>query len=276
MTKLLSAIGIGVTLLGVFALMIVLAPSVKGQTVRSRPFMELKSNIFGGIGLGLTVRDVDEADVKREKLAGLAGAVVEDVQTDGPAAKAGLKAGDVIVTFDGEKVRSAKHLARLVEETPEGREVDATVIRAGEKVALKATPANTGFFTRLDSLRNRHLDLTSPDRFNFVMPKIDVRPGLFERFADYRFGWNGVTVQDLTGQLGDYFGTRDGVLVTNVEDGSAARTLGLKAGDVITKIDDYAIRSSTDWWRRMSNAGRDVTITLMRDRKELTLKGKIE
>ncbi|HYN10781.1 MAG TPA: PDZ domain-containing protein [Vicinamibacterales bacterium] len=276
MTKLLSAIGVGVTLLGVFALMIVLAPSLKGQTVKSRPFMELRSSIFGGSGLGITVRDVDESDVKREKLAALAGAVVEDVQTDGPAAKAGMKAGDVIVTFDGEKVRSARHLSRLIEETPEGREVEATVVRAGEKVALKTTPVSSSFFSRFDPLMKRHLELNSPNRYEFVTPKLTPRPNVYERFVERRFGWNGVTVQDLTGQLGDYFGTREGVLVTDIEDGSAAKTLGLKAGDVITKIDDYAIRSSADWWRRIASAPRDVTITIMRDRKELTLKGKIE
>jgi serine protease Do len=267
---------VGVTLLGVFALMILIAPAVKGQTAKSRPYMELKTSIFGGSGLGITARDVDDADVKREKLAGLAGAVVEDVQTDGPAARAGMKAGDVIVTFDGEKVRSARHLTRLVEETPDGREVEATVVRAGEKVALKATPTSSSFFSRFDPMMKRRLELSSPDRLSFVMPKIETRPGFFERYVERRFGWNGVTVQDLTGQLGEYFGTREGVLVTSVEDGSSAKTLGLKAGDVITKIDDYAIRSSADWWRRISNAPRDVTITIMRDRKELTLKGKIE
>jgi serine protease Do len=275
MTKLLSAIGVGVTLLGVFALMIVVAPSVRGQTVKSKPFLQYQS-IFGPSGLGITVRDVDEADVKREKLAALAGAVVEDVQTDGPGAKAGMKAGDVIITFDGEKVRSARHLSRLIEETPEGREVEATVVRAGEKVALKATPAETGFFSRFEPLMKRRLDFSGPDRFEFVTPRLTERPGVYERLIERRFGWNGVTVQDLTGQLGDYFGTREGVLVTAVEDGSAAKTLGLKAGDVITKIGDSVIRSSADWWRRIASAPRDVTITIVRDRKELTLKGKIE
>jgi serine protease Do len=275
MTKFLSAIGIGVTFLGVFALMIVLAPAVKGQTVKTRPF-ELRANIFGGTTLGVTVRDVDEADVKREKLATLAGAVVEDVRTDGPAAKAGMKAGDIIVTFDGEKVRSARHLSRLIEETPDGREVETTVIRAGEKVALKTTPASSSYFTRFDPMMKRGFEFAEPDRFNFVVPKIAVSPNFLSRYMERRFGWNGVTVQDLTGQLGDYFGTREGVLVTSVDDGSTAKTLGLKAGDVITKIDEVAIRSSADWWRRMSTAGREVTITVLRDRKELTLKGKIE
>jgi serine protease Do len=264
-----------VTLLGVFALMIVIAPAVKGQTAKPRPYLQLKTQILGGSGIGVSVRDVDEADLKREKLPALGGAVVEDVQTDSPAAKAGMKAGDVIVSFDGEKVRSARHLSRLIEETPVGRDVETTVIRAGEKVAMKMAPVSTDFFSTFEPLMKRRLELASPDTFRFSA-KPDPGTGFYRSFIDRRFGWNGVTVQDLSGQLGEYFGTREGVLVTAVEDGSAAKTLGLKAGDVITKIGDYTVRSTADWWRRMSTASGEVAVTIVRDRKEMTLKGKIE
>ena len=279
MTKLLSIVGVTVTLVGVFALMVAVAPAVQGQTVKTRPYLDLKTNIFGGSTIGVTVRDVDDADGKREKLATLAGAVVEDVETDSPAAKAGMKAGDVIITFDAERVRSARHLVRLIDETPDGREIEATVIRAGEKVALKMAPVERGLFisrsapyTKLDRFTFR-----SPDRFEFAIPKIQPFAGSgYGRFFERRFGFNGVTVQDLTGQLGDYFGASDGVLVTSIEDGSWAKTLGLKAGDVITKVNDYTIRSSADWWRRMVTEPGEVTVTIVRDRKEMTLKGKIE
>ena len=287
MTKLLSIVGVTVTLVGVFALMVVVAPAVQGQTVKSRPYLDLKTNIFGGSTIGVTVRDVDDADVKREKLATLAGAVVEDVETDSPAAKAGMKAGDVIVTFDAERVRSARHLVRLIDETPDGREIETTVMRAGEKVALKMAPVERGLFSR--SMPYSKIDrftFRSPDRFEFAMPGIDPRIEIpkiqpfagtgYGRFFERRFGFNGVTVQDLTGQLGDYFGASGGVLVTSIEDGSWAKTLGLKPGDVITKVNDYTIRSSADWWRRMVTEPGEVTVTIVRDRKEMTLKGKIE
>ena len=276
MTRILSIVGAGVTLLGVFALVILLAPAVKGQTtVKPRPFQDyFKTHLLGGSGIGVTLRDVDETDMKREKLPALAGAVVEDVEADSPAAKAGIKAGDIIVSFDTEKVRSARHLTRLIEETPEGREVEATVIRAGEKVAMKMAPVEMGFFGRSPKLER--FAFKTPDHFDFVMPKVTPPSGFAQHFLERKFGWSGVTVQDLTPQLGDYFGTRDGVLVTDVEDASSAKTLGLKAGDVITKVNDYTIRSSADWWRRMTTVPADVTITVVRDRKELTLKGKIE
>jgi C-terminal processing protease CtpA/Prc len=141
---------------------------------------------------------------------------------------------------------------------------------------MKMAPVTTDVFSRLEPLMKQRMEFTSPDAFRFYAPKLDSGSGFYRSFIDRRFGWNGVTVQDLRGQLGEYFGTREGVLVTAVEDGSAAKTLGLKAGDVITKIGDYTVRSTADWWRRMSTASGEVAVTIVRDRKEMTLKGKIE
>jgi serine protease Do len=274
MTKVFTAAAATVTILGVLALLVFLAPAVKGQTARPRPYVALKSQVLGGSGIGVSVRDLDEADLKREKLPALGGAIVEDVQADSPAARAGMKAGDVIVSFDGEKVRSARHLSRLIEETPAGRDVETTVMRAGEKVAMKMAPVATDFFSSFQPLMRQRFG--SADAFRFYAPKIDPGSGFYGNFVNRRFGWSGVTVQDLTGQLGEYFGAREGVLVTAVEDGSAAKTLGLKAGDVITKIGDYSIRSTADWWRRMTTASGEMVVTIVRDKKEMTLKGKIE
>ena len=87
-----------------------------------------------------------------------------------------------------------------------------------------------------------------------------------------RFQWGGVGVQDLTGQLPEYFGTKDGVLVTSVDESTPARTAGLKAGDVVTKINGEPVRDSSEFRRRWAAASGEVTMTIMRDRKELTLK----
>ena len=175
MTKLLTIAGVTVTLAGVFALMIVFAPAVKGQTVTSiagRPYFDLRNQILGGSTIGVSVRDVDDADLKREKLASLAGAVVEDVEADSPAAKAGIKAGDVIVSFDEERVRSARHLARLIEETPDGREIAATVIRAGAKVSLKMAPVERSAFSR--GFRFDRFAQSVPRRYEFTVPPIQI------------------------------------------------------------------------------------------------------
>jgi S1-C subfamily serine protease len=86
----------------------------------------------------------------------------------------------------------------------------------------------------------------------------------------------GVSVDELTHQLAEYFGAKDGVLVTAVTDGSAAARAGLKAGDVITSINGASVTSRDDLVRGLRDASEDVSIGIVRDKKESTLKAKIE
>src|SRR5690349_3920589 len=86
-----------------------------------------------GSQLGVMVSDVD---------AKSSGVRIDEVNADSPAEKAGIKAGDVIVEFDGEKVRSARQFTRLVQETPEGRSVSIGLLRDGKKQTVNATPEN--------------------------------------------------------------------------------------------------------------------------------------
>jgi serine protease Do len=81
----------------------------------------------------------------------------------------------------------------------------------------------------------------------------------------------GVTVQELTDQLAGYFGAGDGVLVTTVGDDSAARTAGLRAGDVITRVDGEAVTNGAELRRRLTDAEGTATLTIVRDRKEQTI-----
>jgi len=87
----------------------------------------------------------------------------------------------------------------------------------------------------------------------------------------------GVTVEELTGQLADYFGAKDGVLVTAVTDGSPASKAGLKAGDVITTVNNDRIGSREDLVRALREAtSEDVKIGIVRDKKETSVTAKIE
>jgi S1-C subfamily serine protease len=273
-----KVVSISAVLLGVVALSVLAAPAVLGQTVRERPVRQelVRQQLFGGSQIGISVRDVAAADVTRDKLSGLAGAVVDDVRQNGPAAKAGMREGDVIVTFDGERIRSARHLTRLVEETPEGREIEAVVMRNGERVAMKMTataPEPFAFFNQLSQLSSRFEPRElrfEPRTYTFSTPSLAGRDlGLFYARGRTRLG---VGVQDLTEQLGEYFGAKEGALVTSVDDGTPAKTAGLKAGDVITKVNGEAVRSSAELRQRLAQASGEVTITLMRDRKEMTVK----
>jgi serine protease Do len=295
--RLLKLAGLGAGILGAIALFVIVAPLVYGQTrpkwlhedkpsalsefraqlhrVQNNPLVQWKHQILGGSSVGIDVRDVDEADVKREKLPGQGGAVVQDVRSDSPAAKAGIKAGDVIVSFDGERVRGARHFDRLVTETPAGRTVDATVMRAGAKVNLKVTVDTVDAF---EPLKQYSYLFNRPDAFTMSQPR-------WESFSQYGLGPRGmlatgrarlgVGVQDLTEQLGEYFGTSQGALVTAVDEGTPAKSAGLKAGDVITRINGEIVRDTADLRRKLGDTSGETKITIVRDRKELTVTAKI-
>ena len=104
--------------------------------------------IMGGRGsqIGVTIRDVEESDAKTAKLAAASGVVIEEVSEESPAARAGLKKGDVVVEFDGERVRSVRQFTRLVQETPAGRKAQTSVMRDGQKLNLTIEPRESNTF----------------------------------------------------------------------------------------------------------------------------------
>jgi serine protease Do len=219
--------------------------------------------------LGVTVGDVTAEKAKELKLPGDYGAIVQKVQEDSPAAKAGLEKGDVILQFAGEKVRSVAELERLVRETPPGRKVSIEVSRNGRAQALSA------------EITKRSDENWSSQ---FVMPDVQI-PNV--HIPNFNFNMLmggprlGITGEDLTSQLAAYFGVWQGkgVLVTEVEDATPAQKAGLKAGDVITKVGDQAIGSVEglrEALRKNSNNDRQVTLTIVRNQREQTLNVKLE
>ncbi|MGH9163562.1 MAG: S1C family serine protease [Vicinamibacteraceae bacterium] len=91
---------------------------------------------LGAPRLGIGIRDVTSEDVANEQLTGQVGVMVTEVEDDSAAAKGGLQKGDVIVSFDGERVRSMRQLSRLVRETPAERQVAVDVTRDGRRQSL--------------------------------------------------------------------------------------------------------------------------------------------
>jgi serine protease Do len=216
-----------------------------------------------GSSIGVTVRDQSDG----------AGVLIESVREGTPATRAGLQKGDVIVEFDGERVRSARQFSRLVAESPSGRSVKLGAVRDGQRVNVDITPdtrADTWAFGD-DLARLNDLKVDIPP-----IPKIAV-PG-FEFKTWTHPGRLGVQIDTLTPQLATYFGVKRGALVTNVDEGSAAEKAGLKAGDVITAIDGRTVEDSGDIQRALRDTedGAEVSIAIVRDRKEQTLKAKLE
>jgi serine protease Do len=233
------------------------------------PALEQTYRVFAGSGgrLGVTIRDLSDEDIKSGKSVS-SGVKVDDVQTDSPAARAGLKAGDVVVEFDGERVRSSRQFARLVQETPAGRSIQAAVLREGQRVNLTVqTRENTP--GRFDDLM-----FAKPPAAQ-VFKDMDIAPKIFTMVGGSQLG---ITVDTLSPQLAEYFGTKEGVLVTSVNDNSAANKAGLKAGDVITSLNGGSVNAPADLRRRAQRleGGDEFTLSVVRDRKPLSLKGKVE
>jgi serine protease Do len=221
-----------------------------------------------GSRIGVTARELEPAELERLKLAG--GVMLETVTPDGPAAKAGLRAEDVVVEFDGERVRSLRQFTRLVRETPPSRTVKAAVLREGKRTDLAVTPVAGGQFdVAIDSERIRR----EIEDFTARIP--------FDAFEVHGFASRtrlGVTVQELTPELAEYFGAADGVLVSSVVADSPASRSGLKAGDVITSIDGRTIESAAELTREVRAASSDgeVMLGIVRDKKQSTVSAKIE
>jgi S1-C subfamily serine protease len=244
----------------------------------------------GGARLGVMLEDVSAEDVTRLKLAEERGAVVKEVVKGSAAEKAGLKEGDVILSYQGERVLSAAQLRRLVRETPAGRKVAIEASRGGASQRLSASLEKAGRDLGDD---NFHFDMPDSFAFNVPVPPVPPMPPIppmdhmfkdgdggqrfffRDRFGEGRPGRLGLTYQELSGQLARYFKVEDGaLLVTEVEtDGPAARA-GLRAGDVIVKLDGKAITDGGDLRRTLGEApsGTDVTLTVQRDGRPLDVK----
>lgn len=224
-----------------------------------------------GSQLGVMVSDLDAKDG--------AGVKVDEVTSDSAAEKAGLKAGDVVVEFDGERVRSARQFTRLVQETPDGRTVKIAVLRDGKRQTLDATPEARSFGWNMDidgDRIRREIERGMqqiPQRFDYRMGP-DMIPGM----RSMSRGRLGVTVESLSPQLADYFGVKDGgALVSAVTRDSAAEKAGLKAGDVIISVNGDRVRDADSLSREIGDAtGTELSIGIVRDKKETTLKATIE
>uniref|UniRef100_Q01UK0 PDZ/DHR/GLGF domain protein n=1 Tax=Solibacter usitatus (strain Ellin6076) TaxID=234267 RepID=Q01UK0_SOLUE len=224
----------------------------------------------GGSYLGIGGLDITSERAKALNLKEERGVEVSSVAEDGPAAKAGIKAGDVVLEFDGQPVQGTTQFQRMVRETPVGRQVKITVWRGG---ALQTVTATVG--------ENKGNMISSDDgNWNFSMPTMPPMPPMADMNMPRMqiFSQNpmlGIEGESLgqQEQLAEFFGVQDGVLVRLVKKGSPAEKAGLKAGDVITKIDDSKVASTAEITRtlRTLKSKKSFTLTITRNKKEMPL-----
>jgi serine protease Do len=219
-----------------------------------------------GAYLGVHIEQVTQQTASNLKLSEASGALITYVDQDGPACKAGLKTNDVVVGFNGSKVQTAEQLSEMIHAEPAGKAVKLTVFRDGQRkdidVTLGAWP----------NAMARARSLPPVPYMGFAPPSIkipDIDVPTFNMLASR----HGVVVESLCPQLADYFGVPrgQGVLVRSVEKGSPAEAAGLKAGDVITKVNDETVRDMADWRRAMHVRSGKLQVSVVRDKHEQTL-----
>jgi serine protease Do len=232
----------------------------------------------GGSYLGIGVAEIDSGRAKALALAEGRGVEITRVEQDGPAAKAGLKVGDVILDFNAQRVEGTEQFMRLVRETPGGREEKILISRSGvQQTVVLRTGARKGLTLPVGEGVQLVLprgELFAPDAPDLQMPDI----------AKSYMGWRspalGIEGESLQSQLARFFGVEQGVLVRSVLSGTAAERSGIRAGDVILRVNEQPIstpREISSALRAAVAAGRKTTTAaLMRDRKELSVNVTLE
>lgn len=215
---------------------------------------------------------VDIADVTTERLGALKlkeekGVEVTMVDQDAPAGKAGIKEHDVILTMNGNTVESGAQLRRMIHEMPPGRVVSFGLSRDGQPMTVKVQLADKhGEFGHWP---NPDVHVHVPD---IHIPEMDF-PSIMVNVVTTS-ARSGLSVENITPQLGEFFGVKNGngVLVRAVEKGSSGEKAGIRAGDVIVKVNDQPVHDTSDFSHAVkSRNGKSVSVGVIREKKEQNL-----
>jgi membrane-associated protease RseP (regulator of RpoE activity) len=226
--------------------------------------------------LGAYVEDVDGDKAQALKLKEARGAVITLIDHDAPAGQIGLRVNDVVLQLNGQNVEGAEQLRRMLREIPPGRKVSLEFSRDGN---LQTTSVELADRRKMESDVWNKLG-NNGDVFVAQNPGMGVLggggdgslPGMFHMPI---FGSTlnvGAMVEPLTGQMAEYLGVPNGLMVKQVAHKSEAATAGLKAFDVILKVGNDPVTTLSDWDRALrSNQGKPVQVTILRDKKQQTL-----
>ncbi len=190
--------------------------------------------------MGVIIQDLDEDLAKNFHAPNNKGALVSQVAKDSPAEKAGIKSGDVIVKFGDTEVTNTRQLRNLVAATPPGNSVKVKVIRNGTERVLSVTIAKVvAETTEFGRARNNAMN----------------------QLANI-----GLSVSSLTPELAQQFNLQEetGVLVSGVEEGSAASVANLQVGDLILEVNREPVSNIEDLQSILSKARKQVLLLIKR------------
>lgn len=237
--------------------------------------------------LGVDIRDVSDDQLASLKMKEAHGAEVVGVDHDGPACKAGIEVHDVILQVNGQNIEGSEQLRRILRETPAGRQVSFVVSRDGQQRNVNTQMANREEVEKL-AWENR-----------YTVPEPEGSSSIFRLHGNSFFksspssagslkgthsflgtsmlvssSYTGAKLEVMGPQLAEFFGAQGsaGLLVRQVDPNSPAAEAGLKAGDVVVKLNSRQVVSGSDWTKTIhENRGKQVDVVILRDKKEQTL-----
>ena len=206
------------------------------------PQLEEKGHVTRG-WLGVSVQEVTPELAKSLNLKEKEGALVAQVVSGGPAEKAGIEQGDVIVEFDGKKVADSKALPLIVATTPVGKNVTVKLLRDG-----KVTDRQV----KVGELEEKGVKVSETPTYKKSL---------------------GITVQNLTPETAKQLGVKKdtGVVVTGVEPGSPAEEAGIQTGDLIQQVNRKPVKNAEDFIQKVENAKNQDSILLLLQRGQNNL-----
>ncbi|WP_431102833.1 Do family serine endopeptidase [Roseateles noduli] len=188
--------------------------------------------------LGVVVQEVNQGFADSFKLDRPEGALVANVEDDGPAAKAGLRSGDVILGFKGQRIVSSGDLPALVDQSLPGDKVDIEVWRGGKRETITATLGDA-------NEKGAKLAKVGGD-------------------ADGDHAKLGLALRPLQPEERRQLGTRDGLLIQEVGEGSAAARAGVRAGDVLLAVNGTPVQSLDQVRSAVKGAEKSVALLVQR------------
>jgi serine protease Do len=192
--------------------------------------------------LGVMIQKITPDLKSKLKLSDEIGALVADITAEGPADKAGIERGDVIVSFDGKEIKQMHDLPYIVASTPIGKTVTVGLIRKGQTKTVKV---------KIERLKEEDDSKTVTE----------AKPNL------------GMTVEEITPELARHFGLSEtsGLVVVQVEGGTAAAEAGMRPGDLILEVDQVKVKDLSQFSRKIETYKAGDTILFLAKRRGTTL-----
>ncbi len=207
------------------------------------PQLKSKGKVIRG-WLGVMVQKVTPELAQSFGIAEGRGALVADVDKSGPAAKAGIASGDIIISYNGREIKEMDELPMLVAQTEIGSTVDVKVLRGGKEKTMQVKIAELKESKARESAQDQE-------------PKQDF----------------GIIVKQITPEMAQRYGLarKEGVIVAQVEPGSEAEEAGIRPGDIVEEINREPVRTMSEYNRQMGKVKKGENILLLLRRGENAL-----